>query len=69
MSELLAGHDALIAEFAGFLYPEQAREVGFLAEQQDWFRARLFIRKLEVRLPPVIHELDQSLVKSDISVI
>ena len=49
MRVLLKEHEELIKEFAGFLDPEQAMACGYLKDQQQFFRARLFLRKLEVR--------------------
>ena len=48
MEELLKEHEELIKEFAGFLSPEQAMACGHLMDQQEFHKARLFLRKLEV---------------------
>lgn len=48
MKELLEGHEELVKLFAGFLFPDQAMTCGYLKDQQEFSKIRLFLRKVEV---------------------
>ncbi|KAL3866908.1 hypothetical protein ACJMK2_044158 [Sinanodonta woodiana] len=46
--KMLAGHPDLVSDFAGFLLPEQALECECYTANQEFVKARTFLRKLEI---------------------
>ena len=50
LTDLFSDCPDLLHDFAGFLLPEQAVECDCFLSHQEFFRARTFLRKLEVRI-------------------